>query len=230
MYIFIALILIHVLFFLSIFEIYFKSPIIENIPLSEKAQGIQLAKRVVIFYADGVRAEKFYEVLNGNSYSPYLRNLLETHQACGGIAHTRVPTETRPGAIAMLAGFYEDPSAIFKGWQDNPVEFDHIFNQSEFSVAFGSPDVLKMFARGFKQTRQKRFHFEFYDENEQEFKNETQLNYWVGNKTLRYLTSGQDSGSLIQDKVIYMLHFLGPDTAGHNYKPNSRVSRRWLRS
>lgn len=105
-----------------------------------------MAKRVVIFYADGVRAEKFYELTSGNqSHAPYLRTLLEQNEACGGIAHTQVPTETRPGAIAMLAGFYEDPSAIFKGWQDNPVEFDHIFNQSKYSVAFGSPDVLKMF-------------------------------------------------------------------------------------
>lgn len=221
--VFIFLTLVHILFFLSIFEIYFKSPLVDNIPVSQKASGVQLTKRVVIFYADGVRAQKFYEIsINNSSNAPYLRTLLEKHEACGGIAHTQVPTETRPGAIAMFAGFYEDPSAIFKGWQDNPVEFDHIFKQSEFSVAFGSPDVLKMFSRGFKNTKADKFHFEFYDENEQQFKNENQLNYWVGNKTLHYLKNNQGLSWLNQDKVIFMLHFLGPDTAGHNFKPHSK--------
>lgn len=75
--IFIILTLVHVLLFISIFEIYFKSPIVNNIPVSTKASGVQLAKRVMIFYADGVRAEKFYEVTRENSsHAPYLRYVL----------------------------------------------------------------------------------------------------------------------------------------------------------
>lgn len=64
---------IHLVFFYSIFDIYFTSPIVHGMtPHSSSLPP--LASRLVFFSADGLRADKMLELeSNGDTRVPYLR-------------------------------------------------------------------------------------------------------------------------------------------------------------
>ena len=84
----------------------------ENQHAPKYEEGTTPARRIILFVADGLRADSFYE--NNIQNAPYLRHVLY-NLGSWGVSHTKVPTESRPGHVALIAGMYEDPSAIAKG-------------------------------------------------------------------------------------------------------------------
>ncbi|XP_071443587.1 GPI ethanolamine phosphate transferase 1 [Hetaerina americana] len=214
----------HLIFLSSVFDIYFTTPIVHGIPFEHNV-FLPPAKRLVLFVADGMRADTFYHLTANETKAPFLRNIIEK-TGTWGVSHTRVPTESRPGHVAIIAGLYEDPSAITKGWQENPVEFDSVFNRSTFTWAWGSPDILPMFSKASGD----RMWTEMYAAEDQDFsgghKSTSWLDDWVFTKFedfMRHkaLRETYHSKRIHRSGIVFFLHLLAMDTAGHTFKPHS---------
>ncbi|XP_043199492.1 GPI ethanolamine phosphate transferase 1-like [Amphibalanus amphitrite] len=213
----------HLVFLASIFDIYFTSPIVHGMAPQKPLQPPPAA-RLVLISADGLRADKFYSRgADGRPLAPFLCRMART-RGVWGVSHTRVPTESRPGHVALVAGVYEDPSAVTRGWQENPVPFDTVFNQSSHTWAWGSPDIVPMLAKGATPGRVDTF---TYDAHEQDFARglASELDGWVFDRVSEFLRTAAGhpatDARLRQQGTVLFLHLLGLDTTGHGHKPQS---------
>ncbi|XP_014255430.1 GPI ethanolamine phosphate transferase 1-like [Cimex lectularius] len=215
----------HLVFLIAVFDIYFKSPLLEGLQSVENNVGTDV-ERLVLFVGDGLRADTFFSYENNRTNVPFLREKIVKGKAAWGISYLRVPTESRPGHVALIAGIYEDPSAVFRGWKENPYPFDSVFNRSRLSFSWGSPDIVTLF----KDESQDHIFYEAYTPQQQDFSGKNNashsLNIWVYEKVqLFFLRASRNEtlGQLIrQNKIIFFLHFLGIDVAGHSAKPHSQ--------
>ncbi|EFP12031.1 hypothetical protein CRE_30090 [Caenorhabditis remanei] len=231
----VASITVHLILIYSIFDVYYTSPLVHGIPPQFINSQSFPAKRIFIISADGLRYDTF------NKYpdmSPYLhsimnnrkvslnsfKNLKELYRFQGiyGLSRSHVPTESRPGHVAIFAGITEDISAVAKGWKKNPVQFDSVFNRSSNSWMWGSPDIVNLFddlpnAKSFS-----------YSSDEEDFASEdaSKLDKWVFDHFETFLSSASTNNELKmklnEPKSVFFLHLLGIDTNGHGNKPRSK--------
>jgi GPI ethanolamine phosphate transferase 1 len=228
----------HLIYCYSIFDIYFVSPIVSGMReyRAERKDGVSApASRLVLIVGDGLRADKAFQSfpdpsaidsttdLEPKPLAPFLRSRVLSHGTFG-ISHTRVPTESRPGHVALIAGLYEDVSAVMTGWKLNPVNFDSVFNRSRHTWSWGSPDILAMFKEG---AIPGRIDADMYGAEAEDYSQDaTQLDTWVFEKVKDFFAAAKTNSTLDaalrEDKLVFFLHLLGLDTTGHAYRPYSK--------
>ncbi|KAI1003973.1 GPI ethanolamine phosphate transferase 1 [Podosphaera aphanis] len=227
----------HLVYIYSIFDIYFVSPITSGLRTHglQRPAGVEApAQRLVLFVADGLRADKAFqsfpdpypkneEDLIPRPLAPFLRSRVLEHGTFG-VSHTRVPTESRPGHVALIAGLYEDVSAVTTGWKLNPVNFDSVFNRSRHTWSWGSPDILPMFQLGAVPGRVDAF--TYAAEYEDFSKDAAQLDFWVFDRVKKIFSEAAFNttldNQLRQGEIVFFLHLLGLDTNGHAHRPYSK--------
>ncbi|BGP29066.1 Glycosyl phosphatidyl inositol anchor synthesis [Rhodotorula toruloides] len=256
--------LFHLVFVRSIFDVYFSSPVVQvtdRFAVTDEG-GRGLAKRVVLFVGDGLRADKLFQMYPNPPFlssdpppspvptrhalipptssfdderstpAPFIRSLIQSGQAQWGVSHTRVPTESRPGHVALIGGMYEDVSAVTRGWTTNPVPFDSVFNQSSHAFTFGSPDILPMFALGASDSD--RVATFSYNEDAEDFTSDAvHLDLWVLDQLASLLQNATSNpelkAKLDAPGVVFFEHLLGLDTTGHSYRPHGPEYHRNIR-
>lgn len=215
----IASIIVHLILIYSIFDVYYTSPLVHGIPPQSINSQEFPAKRIFIISADGLRYDTF------NKYpdmSPYLHSIMNSRKGIYGLSRSHVPTESRPGHVAIFAGITEDISAVAKGWKKNPVQFDSVFNRSSHSYMWGSPDIVNLFddlphASSFS-----------YSADEEDFASAdaSNLDKWVFDHFDTFFSSAKENSELKEKlnepKTVFFLHLLGIDTNGHGNKPRSK--------
>uniref|UniRef100_A0A0D9YU50 GPI ethanolamine phosphate transferase 1 n=1 Tax=Oryza glumipatula TaxID=40148 RepID=A0A0D9YU50_9ORYZ len=242
----------HAVYMLSIFDIYFKSPIVHGMAPEPPRFSAPPAKRLVLLVADGLRADKFFEPDERGRYrAPFLRGVIE-EKGRWGVSHARPPTESRPGHVAIIAGFYEDPSAVTKETVSIVLPIDilgylvlavacgllylrfimDLFCVENLGYTDGRPILLSLILYSIKVDTLSRLAVQIlFPYSAAAYLTVPGVLIPMNMKTLRQFQgllnrSFEDAKLrqlLLQDKLVIFLHLLGCDTNGHAHRPYSNI-------
>lgn len=215
---------IHAIFFFSIFEIYFATPLVNGMT-PHRSPLTPPAKRLVFIVADGLRADKIMELLpDGQSPAPFLRNIIQS-DGLWGVSHAAVPTATRPGHVALTAGFYEDPTSVAKDLQGKEVLFDTVFNESRYTWSWDTPKFLSKVTGG----NPNRMFSKKYPGHMKWLAgiNAEDMDSWVFRETHKLLEEAKTdailNAKMAEDQVLFFLHLGGLDHSGYIVRPSSEA-------
>eukprot|EP00760_Papus_ankaliazontas_P032825 PhM_4_TR5978/c0_g1_i2/m.58638/K05285/PIGN; phosphatidylinositol glycan, class N len=147
---FFILILVQAFLFYVPFHCKFTSILVDNVPTTPTTTTTTTtspAKRVVVISIDGNRADWFFKSILTGHHPRAKKVLHDEFGACWGVAHTRAPTESRPGHTAMMAGFFEDPACVHTLWSEAIKPFDSVINQSPIGYQTGQYNIIGMLHR-----------------------------------------------------------------------------------
>eukprot|EP00834_Sanchytrium_tribonematis_P007063 NODE_588_length_5657_cov_0.948183.p1 type:complete len:610 gc:universal NODE_588_length_5657_cov_0.948183:3898-2069(-) len=222
-------IILHILFALSIFDIYFVSPIVNipPIPLENKQ-----SKRVVVAIADGLRHDTFYDphFNNGSDIiSPFVFSKI--FKGAYGTSICKAPTESRPGHMSIFCGITEDPSAVLRGWSKNPVEVDCVLNNTN-AYLFGDlgithtyvPHLQLSLINGHLIGQDHKHYIDGFPEYD--FKSDyLKMNKFVRDGVFNLFKKAETNETLktqLYHQSLFFFHFCGVDSAGHAFRPHSK--------
>ena len=221
----------HLLYTLCALDVFYRSPIQDIGGLAAHQSSMRpLASRVVFVTLDGAPADVVFSAAardliserDGTPYSgptaPFLASVLNATQGdvCWGVTHTHVPTESRPGHVSLIAGLYEDPSAVTTGWQHNPNKsFDTVWKEATYVWQWGAPEIVNIFAGEHIET------YAFPDEINDFAQDPAIVDAWVSDNMTQFFASAPHDAALMtqlaSERVVFFLHYLGMDSAGHKF-------------
>lgn len=201
------------------FDLY-KAPTVSGVE-SAHFEIVPPAKRVVFFVADGLRADMAFSLFDNSNgeketLAPFLRSVVkETGRY--GISQSRMPTITRPGHVAIFAGYYEDMKSAKSYGRGS---FDSFFDNTRHTWAVAVKGIMSIFANS-----ESKNITPISDPNTDLSADSLLSDIWTLEHALKIFKDAESdpelNEKLRQDKIAFFFHFGGMDRCAHINRPFS---------